>query len=54
MGVENSYVLVLNSGWLPIGVKRLKEAISAVYENKDWQLVQIDHIDDEPFIQTIG
>ena len=54
MGVENSYVLVLNSGWLPIGVKRLKEAISAVYENKDWQLVQIDHIDDEPFIQPIG
>jgi 5-methylcytosine-specific restriction endonuclease McrA len=54
MGVENSYVLVLNSGWLPIGVKRLKEAISAVYENKDWQLVQIDYIDDEPLIQPVG
>ena len=54
MGVENSYVLVLNSGWLPIGVKRLKEAISAVYENKDWQLVQIDYLEDEPFIQPIG
>jgi len=54
MGMENSYVLVLNSGWLPIGVKRLKEAISAVYENKDWQLVQIDYIDDEPLIQPVG
>jgi len=52
--MENSYVLVLNSGWLPIGVKRLKEAISAVYENKDWQLVQIDYIDDEPLIQPVG
>lgn len=54
MSLENSYVLVLNNSWLPIGIKRLKEAISAIYENKDWQIVQIEDVNNEPLIQPVS
>lgn len=54
MNLDNSYVLVLNSGWMPIGVKRLKEAMTAVFENKEWQLVQIDRSTDNPCIQPVS
>lgn len=54
MSLDKNYVLVLNNGWVPIGVKRLKDAISAVYENNEWQLVQIDYLGEDLNIQPVS
>lgn len=47
MSLDNKYVLVLNNSWVPIGVKKLKDAIISIYDNKDWFILQIDRIDGE-------
>lgn len=53
MNLKNSYVLVLNSAWMPIGIKGIKDAIISVYDNKNWQIIQIDYTNNEPFIQPV-
>lgn len=54
MSLDTNYVLVLNSGWVPIGVKRLKEAITAVYDNSEWQLLHIEKIQEELSIHPVS
>lgn len=53
--MKNDLVLVLNKAWQPISLARMQKAIASVYENKHWQLLQIDYSDtwEYPIIQPI-
>jgi len=54
MNLENKFALVLNNSWVPIGVKNVKDAITSIYENNDWHIVQVDYVDNEPSIQPVS